>query len=123
MKLHQHITRSTSHLSSYIVGFVLSIALTIIAYIFVVYHLLPSVGLMVVLAVTASVQVIVQLIFFLHLGRGEGSRWKIVTFALALLVVAILVVGSIWIMNNLNYNMMKMTPQEQNQYLRNNEGI
>jgi len=37
--------------------------------------------------------------------------------------VAILVGGSIWIMYHLNYNMMDMSPQEQSQYMSENEGI
>jgi len=109
--------------SSYIVGFVLSIATTLIAYLAVVYHVWPKnelIGLIVVLAV---IQLCVQLLFFLHLSHEKGTRWKLITFLFALLVVAIIVVGSLWIMHNLNYNMMNMTPAEQLQYMQQNEGI
>ena len=38
-------------------------------------------------------------------------------------MVLIVVIGSLWIMHNLNYNMMHMSPQEQLQYMHDNEGI
>ena len=106
---------------SYVVGFVLSIATTLIAYFFVVNQLLPKETLIYVVLVIAVVQLIVQLVFFLHLGRG--NRWKVITFAFAALVVIIVVVGSLWIMKNLDYNMMNMTPDQMTQYMNENEGI
>jgi cytochrome o ubiquinol oxidase operon protein cyoD len=69
----------------------------------------------------AVVQLIVQMVFFLHL--GSGSRWKLVTFYFTLLVVVIVVIGTIWIMNNLDYNMMRMNPEQMEEYMRNNQGI
>lgn len=50
-------------------------------------------------------QLLVQLIFFLHLGRGSNVRWNILVFLFATLVILIVVIGSLWIMNNLDYNM------------------
>jgi len=67
------------------------------------------------------VQLIVQMVFFLHIGRG--SHWKAVTFVFTAIFVLIVVVGTIWIMNNLNYNMMDMSPTEMQQYMEHNEGI
>ena len=106
---------------SYIVGFVLSVATTLLAYFFVVNQLLPNEALVYVVMAIAVVQLMIQLVFFLHLGRG--SRWKVVSFAFALIVVLILVVGSLWIMHNLDYNMMQMTPDQMTQYMNENEGI
>jgi cytochrome o ubiquinol oxidase operon protein cyoD len=63
----------------------------------------------------------VQVVFFLHIGRG--THWKATSFFFMLFVVAIVVVGSIWIMNNLNYNMMDMSPNEMKQYMHDNEGL
>jgi len=106
---------------SYVVGFILSIFTTLLAYFFVVNHLLPKEALIYTVLAIAVVQLIVQVVFFLHIGRG--SHWKLVTFVFTVLVVGIVVVGTIWIMNNLNYNMMDMTPTEINQYMSHNEGI
>lgn len=106
---------------SYVVGFVLSILTTLLAYFFVVNNLWPKETLVYVVLTIAVVQLIVQMVFFLHIGRG--SRWKLLTFIFSVLIVGIVVVGSIWIMNNLNYNMMDMSPDEMRQYMSENEGI
>jgi cytochrome o ubiquinol oxidase operon protein cyoD len=106
---------------SYIVGFVLSIVATLIAYFFVVNHLWPKEMLMYFVMGIAVVQLVIQAVFFLHIGRG--SRLKLVTFVFAILIVLIVVVGSIWIMNNLDYGMMKMSPDQMNVYMKQHEGI
>lgn len=109
--------------SSYVTGFVLSIALTLFAYFAVTNQLWDSTWLLLIIAGLAIVQLVVQLIFFLHLGRERGGSWRLVTFWFAVLVVAIVVVGSLWIMFNLNYNMMDMAPHEQAEYMHKHEGF
>jgi cytochrome o ubiquinol oxidase operon protein cyoD len=93
---------------TYILGFLLSIVMTLAAYFDVVYHI-PHV-LPIILSI-AIVQVFVQLFFFLHLGSGPNYRWNILVLLFAIMVIGILVGGSLWIMNNLNYN---MTPAQMN---------
>lgn len=112
---------SDAQYTSYIIGFVLSVITTLAAYFLVVNKVLPTQLLIFTIVAIAVVQLAVQLIFFLHLGRG--NRWKVVTFLFAFLVVLIVVVGSLWIMYNLDYNMMQMSPSEMNDYMRANEGI
>jgi cytochrome o ubiquinol oxidase subunit IV len=107
-------------LLSYIVGFILSILLTLAAYFSVVNHLMSGKTLILMVAGLAVVQLLVQLLFFLHLGRESRPRWKLLVFWFMLLVVGILVIGSLWIMNNLNYNMM---PHDVETYMRHEEGI
>lgn len=106
---------------SYVVGFVLSVIATLMAYLIVVNHVWPMATLIYVILAIAVIQLITQVIFFLHIGRG--SHWKFVTFIFAIIIVLIIVVGTIWIMNNLNYNMMKLTPAQQELYMQQNEGI
>ena len=106
---------------SYIVGFVLSLITTLISYYLVVNQLWPKEMLIYIVMGIAVLQLVIQLVFFLHLGRG--GRWKLVTFAFAVLVVLIVVVGSLWIMHNLDYNMMHMSPDQMDQYMKANEGI
>lgn len=53
----------------------------------------------------ATLQLVVQLLTFLHLNEEKGPKWKIHSLWFALLMAFIIVVGSIWIMVNLNYNM------------------
>jgi cytochrome o ubiquinol oxidase operon protein cyoD len=107
--------------TSYVIGFVLSVIATLIAYFFVTKHVWPKDTLMYVVLAIAVVQLVIQAVFFLHIGRG--SHLKIVTFAFAILVVLVVVIGSIWIMDNLNYRMLDMSPQQMQTYMNNNEGI
>jgi len=115
---HRH---SPAQYVSYVVGFILSIVTTVLAYYLVVNEVWPKEMLIYVVMGIAVVQLVVQLVFFLHLGRG--SRWKLLTFWFALLVVLVVVVGSLWIMHNLDYNMMNMSPDQMEQYMVENEGI
>jgi cytochrome o ubiquinol oxidase operon protein cyoD len=106
---------------SYIVGFVLSVAATVLAYFFVVNHVWPKEMLIYVVLGIAVVQLIIQAVFFLHIGRG--SQLKLVTFVFAILIVLMVVVGSIWIMNNLDYTMTHMSPDQMQVYMHQHEGI
>jgi len=98
-----HETHGT--LSSYLAGFILSVLLTITPFMVVVNHLMDGWMLIFTLVGFAISQLIVQLIFFLHLGRESKPRWNILVFLFALIVIVIVVVGSLWIMKNLDYNM------------------
>lgn len=107
--------------TSYVVGFVLSVFTTITAYFFVENRLLPVEALIYVILALAVVQLVIQMVFFLHIGRG--SRWKFLTFIFTVLVVLIIVIGTLWIMHNLDYNMMHMSPDEVETYMHQHEGI
>lgn len=91
---------------SYIIGFILSIGLTVVPYMIVVHHLFPLHIVMIAIVVLGVLQLLVQLVFFLHLGGESKPRWNLMAFLFTLLVVAILVIGTMWIMYNLDYNMM-----------------
>lgn len=99
-------TKNNSLLVSYVIGFILSIVLTLLAYILVVNHILEGALLVAVIVGLAIIQLFVQLFFFLHLGKESKPRWNLLMFSFALSVVIIIVFGSLWIMNNLDYNMM-----------------
>ncbi|MDQ5982017.1 MAG: cytochrome o ubiquinol oxidase subunit [Patescibacteria group bacterium] len=100
----------------YVIGFVLSLVLTMTAY-WVTVNGIDKTTLYLILAVLALVQMVVQLIFFLHLGEEARPRYKLATFLLMSFMLAIIVVGSIWIMDNMNYNMANMSPNEKNDYM------
>lgn len=93
-------------LGSYITGFVLSIVLTLIAYFLVVEKMLTGGVLIGVIVALAAVQLLVQLLFFLHMGTESKPRWNLLLFLFMVLVLAIIVIGSLWIMYNLNTNVM-----------------
>lgn len=106
---------------SYVLGFILSVVTTLIAYLLVVNNSLPTQALIYTVLGIAVVQLVVQVVFFLHVGRGKD--WKLITFLFTILVVAIVVIGTVWVMDHLNHSMMEMTPQEQRQYMSEHEGI
>lgn len=109
----------TAH--SYIAGFVLSVGLTLAAYALVVQGSLTGNALLAAVVGLALMQLVVQLVFFLHLGRGTQARWNLLVFWFALIVVIILVFGSLWIMQNLNYHMG--SPEEVDRHLMEEEGV
>lgn len=108
---------------SYTTGFVLSVALTLIAYFFVAHHVWSGWMLVAIIVSLAVLQLLVQLVFFLHLGHEGQPRWKSWVMLFMLIVLAILVGGSLWIMNNLNYHMMHMSPEQLNQSIIRDEGV
>lgn len=103
---HEHDAANHGTLKSYIIGFILSIGLTILPYFAVTSNLVSGLWLWIVLICTAIAQLVVQLVFFLHLNNSPSQRWHLISFIFTFLIVAILVAGSLWIMWNLNYNMM-----------------
>lgn len=88
------------------IGFALSVVLTLGAYFLVVEHIFSGNALDFVLAGLCLTQVLVQLLFFLHLGNEPKPYWNLLVFLFMVLVVAILVLGSLWIMHNLDYRTM-----------------
>jgi len=123
----------------YLAGYGLSLGLTGTAFWLVHKHLLshhttPSDNVVLAaLAALAITQLFVQLVFFLHLDRESKPRWNNVVLAFAATVVVILVVGSIWIMTNLNYHHegyghthdghALTSPSQTNQYIIKDEGV
>jgi cytochrome o ubiquinol oxidase operon protein cyoD len=99
----------------YVIGFLSAITLTLLAYFIVTMELLSGNMAAWVIMGLAAVQLMVQLVFFLHLGRDKKSRWNVASFYFMLIVLLIIVIGSLWIMENLNYNMM--TPDQMNEHM------
>jgi cytochrome o ubiquinol oxidase subunit IV len=92
-------------LTSYIVGFVLSLVFTLIPYYMVVNKTLEGTALLVAIIGFAIVQLIIQMVFFLHLGREKKPRFQLYFLIITVGAIMAVVVGSIWIMNHLHYNM------------------
>ena len=60
------------------------------------------------LAVLAIAQMGVHLVFFLHITTGPDNTNNVLALAFGVLIVTLVVAGSLWIMANLNDNMMPM---------------
>ena len=106
---------------SYIIGFLLSLEFTIAAYLLATNRNLEKQLVIPAIVGLAIAQLLVQLVFFLHLGKESRPRWNLTVLLFAALVVLILVFGSLWIMNNLNYP--TMSPAETDKYLIKEEAI
>ena len=111
---------------SYIFGFLLSVILTLVAYILATMHIssahetLSHTVLMSGFIGLAMVQLVVQLIFFLHIFNESKTKWNFVFFVGTFMGVLLVVVMSIWIMGHLNYN---MTPEQMKNQILHDEGI
>ena len=108
-------------LRSYIIGFVLSLALTLEAYALVTSGLYSAGVTVTLILLLAIIQLLVQLFFFLHLDRAIRAPWNIVMLLFMGMVVAIVVFGSLWIMQNLNYHMQ--SPAQKEEYMLENEDL
>lgn len=115
-----------SAVMKYVIGFVLSLTLTLIAFGLLIQHLdnhhagLSHTFIFWSIVGLAIVQLIIQLVFFLHLGRESRPRWNLIVALFMLMVLVIVVFGSLWIMQNLDYNMM--SPMETKDYLHDHPG-
>lgn len=115
-------------LKSYVIGFILSIVLTIAAAGLIWIHInsghrvFTHEFLTLAILGLALAQLIVQLIFFMHLGQETGPRWKTAVLISTIGIILIVVTGGIWIMNHLNYAMMA-SPSEMNTYIQSQDGF
>ena len=106
---HNHNATAESNpatVKSYLIGFVLSVILTIIPFAMVMKGAWSTSAILAGISLAALVQIVVQLYFFLHLDSSLGQRWNLLTFILTAIIVVLLVGGSLWIMYNLNVRMM-----------------
>ena len=103
---HPQEEHPTGSFKSCVLGFILSLLLTLASFICVSERLLPQTGLLYVILTLAVIQTVVQLILFLHLGEETKPKWKLLTFFFMLSILIIVVLGSLWIMAELDYNMM-----------------
>lgn len=117
-----HFDASHSSVGSYVIGFVSSLILTLTAYLAAVSHDLSDRAAVLIIGVLAIVQCVVQLRRFLHLGTEFKPRWKLGVFALMLVLVVIIVGGTIWIMDNLNYRMLHSSEQTL-EYVKGQDGL
>lgn len=94
-------------LKLYLIGLVLCLILTCASFGVVAYHPVAGKAAFICLSVLAIAQLFVQVIFFLRLNTNTPeARWNVLSFVFAIFVVVILVGGTLWIMYNLNYNMV-----------------
>ena len=104
----QSLHEEESHGSAfgYVAGFVLAVLLTAASFGLVMRGVLPPQAGMIALAALALVQIVVHLVFFLHLNTSSGQRWNVMAFCYTAVAAIILIGGTMWVMHNVSMNMM-----------------
>jgi len=105
---HEKVEIPQGSLRSYFIGLIVSLALALIAYFAVAFKVTQGITLHLLLGLLGLIQAWSFLYYFLDLGNEEKPRWNLGVFLFMVLVTVILVVGSLWIMYHLNYNLMMM---------------
>lgn len=108
---------------SYVTGFVLSLLFTLIPYYLVVEKAVSGKALLATILGFAAMQMVVQVVFFLHLGREKKPRWQLIFLIMTIGGIMLVVGGSLWIMHHLHYNMTPVTPADALKKLVEDEGI
>ncbi|MCQ0093514.1 cytochrome o ubiquinol oxidase subunit IV [Roseovarius sp. M141] len=88
-------------LRSYLTGFGLALTLTLIPFGFVFHGGLAQGTVLMVIFVCALAQAVVHLRFFLHIDLSRQKREDLQLILFSLLLLAIMSIGTIWIMANL----------------------
>ncbi|MBO9650579.1 MAG: cytochrome o ubiquinol oxidase subunit IV [Variovorax sp.] len=98
----------------YVTGFVLSVILTAIPFWMVMGNVFekPSTTAIVILAF-AAVQIVVHMVYFLHMDSKSQHGWTMLAFIFTVVVVVITLTGSLWVMYHMNNNMMPHMSMEQ----------
>jgi cytochrome o ubiquinol oxidase subunit IV len=91
----------------YLIGFLLSVILTAIPFAAVMGGVFadPRVAAGVVM-VTAAIQIVVHMIYFLHMNTKSEAGWTFMALIFTAIVVVIVIAGSLWVMYHMNLNMM-----------------
>jgi cytochrome o ubiquinol oxidase subunit IV len=97
---------SMGSLKSYLTGFVLSLILTAIPFALVMSGTWSSSATLAGIFSAGIVQILVHLHYFLHLDASSEARWNVLAMMFTLLIMALFVGGTLWIMYTLNYRMM-----------------
>ncbi|MFL6820411.1 MAG: cytochrome o ubiquinol oxidase subunit IV [Bradyrhizobium sp.] len=90
----------------YSIGLALAILLTATSFFIAGTDLVWQPSIPVALIVLAIAQMGVHLVFFLHITTGPDNTNNVLALAFGVLIVVLVMGGSLWIMANLNQNMM-----------------
>jgi cytochrome o ubiquinol oxidase operon protein cyoD len=100
---------------SYAIGLALATVLTVASFWAVWTHLIYGPGVPAALVALAVAQMGIHLVFFLHITTGPDNSNNVLALAFGVLIVFLVVIGSLWIMANLNHNMIPMSDMTRTQ--------
>lgn len=90
----------------YVIGFVLSVVLTAIPFWLVMTGALPKQATTFIIVAFAAVQMVVHMVYFLHMNAKAEGGWSLLALVFTAALVVIMLAGSIWVMYHMNTNMM-----------------
>ena len=97
----------------YAIGFVLAVVLTAIPFWIVMSKAIESTGFtIVVILAFAAVQIVVHMVYFLHMTPKAEGGWSMMALAFTIILVVITLSGSLWVMFHLKSNMMPVTAEQ-----------
>jgi cytochrome o ubiquinol oxidase operon protein cyoD len=100
-------------LKGYMTGFVLSVILTAIPFWLVMGNVFDKPGTTaIVILAFAAVQIVVHMVYFLHLSAQSQGGWNMLALIFTVVLVVITLSGSLWVMFHLNHNMMPASMHE-----------
>jgi cytochrome o ubiquinol oxidase subunit IV len=100
-------------LGGYVLGFVASVILTAIPFWLVMTKVFESSAITTVIILGLGVvQIFVHMIYFLHMDSKAEAGWSFMGLMFTVILVAITLSGSLWVMFHLNTNTMPVTPQQ-----------
>ncbi|TPK80272.1 cytochrome o ubiquinol oxidase subunit IV [Mesorhizobium sp. B2-4-18] len=106
---HGHAHGGAAHGSfrSYLTGFILSVILTAIPFWLVMSGAIDDKqARAIVIMAFAVAQIVVHMVFFLHMNTTSEGGWSMLALIFTLILVVIVLTGSLWVMYHLNANMM-----------------
>jgi cytochrome o ubiquinol oxidase subunit IV len=99
----------------YLTGFVLAVLLTAIPFWLVMGKVIDRPGMTAaILLGLAAVQIVVHMVYFLHMNAKSEGGWTLLALIFTLVLVVIALSGSLWVMYHLNDNMMPSMPGMRN---------
>jgi cytochrome o ubiquinol oxidase operon protein cyoD len=101
--------------SGYWIGFALSVVLTAIPFWLVMTRPLSDLATAFIIMAFAVVQILVHMIFFLHMNRRVEGGWSLMALLFTIVIVGISLGGSVWVMYHMNANMMPPMTQSMDQ--------
>ena len=103
---HDEIEMPHASMRDYVIGFVLSVILTAIPFWLVMTMPLSAGATGAIIMGFAVVQIVVHMVFFLHMTPKAEGGWSLTSLVFTIIVVVIMLAGSLWVMHHLNTNMM-----------------
>ncbi|MDO9363896.1 MAG: cytochrome o ubiquinol oxidase subunit IV, partial [Sphingopyxis sp.] len=105
---HHEIEMPHASVRDYVIGFILSVILTAIPFWLVMTMPLSAGATGAIIMAFAVVQIVVHMVYFLHMTPKAEGGWSLTSLVFTIIVVVIMLAGSLWVMHHLNTNMMPM---------------